>query len=170
MTPTAGVSLSAPSSTVVPKVRLGIPQRVTIEIWEVKRWLTGPDDRKIWYILAAFRYNGLFWDASSGLFLPLLAFEKSNQPEKHKSTQLTDISQSWAQDKEINRHLEALMKTCLSLFTTSFLSGNIVWSFWSLTGFSPWDFPCGSSERVNTTMVPSLLQSQAWPHLCSDNK
>lgn len=150
---------------VVPKVRLGVSQRITIQIWEVKRWLTGPDDRKIWYILAAFRYNGLFWDASSGLFLPLLAFEKSNQPEKHKSTQLTDISQSWAQDKKINRHLEALMKTCLSLFTTSFLSGNIVCSFWSSTGFR-----FSSSERVNTTMVPSLLQSQAWPHLCSDNK
>ena len=51
VTPTAGVSLSTPSSvvstTAVPKVRLGVSRRVTIWIWEVMRWLTGPDSRKI---------------------------------------------------------------------------------------------------------------------------
>lgn len=66
---------------VVPKVRLGVSQRITIEIWKVKRWLTGPDDRKIWYILAAFRYNGLFWmqvQVCFYLFWPLNIHQSPN--------------------------------------------------------------------------------------------
>ena len=38
---------SVVSTTAVPKVRLGVSRRVTIWIWEVMRWLTGPDSRKI---------------------------------------------------------------------------------------------------------------------------